>query len=130
MIFGIGSDLVDIRRFEKSIFFLDQFQKKHLTSNERLLLAQRQKSKISVASYLAKRFAAKEAVIKALGTGFRNGIYLNQIEILSDQYGKPFVCLNQKAEEYALKHHIFKIHLSISDEYPYALATAIAEVSD
>ena len=78
--------------------------------------------------YVAKRFAAKEAVSKALGTGFRDGIYLSDIEIISDEMGKPFVELKANASVRAKNVGIKKIHLSLSDDAPYVSAMAVAEM--
>ena len=77
--------------------------------------------------YVAKRFAAKEAVAKALGTGFRDGIYLSDIEIISDELGKPFAELKGNALKRAKQYGIKKVHLSLSDDYPFVSAMAVAE---
>ena len=78
---------------------------------------------------VATRFAAKEAVSKAFGTGFRDGIYLSDIEILNDNLGRPTVRLTGNAKKYMQKiaGNNFNIHLSLSDDYPFALAFVIIE---
>ena len=79
-------------------------------------------------SYFAKRFAAKEAFVKSLGTGFRNGINFKDISIVNTHYGKPRILLNNKIKKIIdkkLKLNKFKIFLSLSDEKKYSIAFVI-----
>ena len=129
MIYGIGTDIVNVSRLEKGEEFLNRFIKRCLSANEQQYMQRRAifdfQSRIM---YVAKRFAAKEAVSKALGTGFRDGIYLSDIEIISDELGKPFVELKSNALLRAQKVGIKTVHLSISDDTPFVAATAVAEM--
>ena len=85
---GLGSDLIDIRRIEKTLFrFGDRFKKRIFTKNE---IKKCEKRKENVACY-AKRFAAKEAAAKALGTGFRNGVFWRDLEVVNLPSGKPTI---------------------------------------
>ena len=77
--------------------------------------------------FLAKRFAAKEAISKALGTGMRKGIDFVQLSISHDVLGKPMVTLSGKAQVWAKQNNIEKIQVTISDEKHYAVAFAVAE---
>ena len=77
---------------------------------------------------LAKRFAAKEAFSKALGTGFNYGLSWVEIEILHNENGKPYICLSGKAAEMAEERKIKNILVSLSDDYPFAQAVVILEV--
>ena len=80
------------------------------------------------ASYYSKRFAAKEALTKALGTGIRKGINLRNIEIFNDNYGKPFIRLKGGIANYIkkkLRNKRYHIYLSLSDDKPWAQATVI-----
>jgi len=117
MIIGIGTDIVDIRRIEDLIkkSGWDKFAKKILSAQEIKDLKPKQKNS---ATHLAKRFAAKEAIAKALGTGIGKTSFAD-IQITNNSKGAP------KAKMDKLKN--IKIHISISDEYPYAIALAIAE---
>jgi holo-[acyl-carrier protein] synthase len=124
MIYGIGTDIVEIERFQR---FLD-------TGNTALLdrlftPAERsrcQKLK-DAASCLAARFAAKEAFLKALGTGLRDGISWLDIEVSNDDLGKPALTLSGKAaEQYQLKQ-LTTIHLSLSHDGGSAVAMVILE---
>lgn len=124
MIYGVGTDIVDIERIERSVErHGDKFAERILAPSE-LEAYQKIKNKIN---HLAKRFAAKEAVSKALGTGMRNGIDFAQLVISNDDLGKPQVVLEGKAKAWSEKNKITKIHLSISDEKKHAVAFAIAE---
>lgn len=119
-VFGIGIDIVELKRVD--LIYLkygDKFAKKILSYSE-LENFQVSNDKIS---FLAKRFAAKEAVGKALGIGILNGILLKNIFITHDSLGKPLVKINNIKK---LKSHLNKIiHISISDEKKYAVANAI-----
>ena len=79
-------------------------------------------------AFYAKRFAAKEALSKALGTGIRKGINFKNIEIFNDSYGKPFIRLRGAVDYYLkkkIKNRKYNIHLSLSDDKPWAQATVI-----
>ena len=119
-VFGIGIDIVELKRVDQIYSkYGDKFAKKIL-SNSELKNFQDSNDKIS---FLAKRFAAKEAVGKALGIGILNGILLKNIFITHDSLGKPLVKINNIKK---LKLHLDKIiHISISDEKKYAVANAI-----
>ncbi len=130
MIYGIGTDIVNIKRLEKGQDFLNRFIRRCLTDAEQQQMARRGMADTTAEIlYIGKRFAAKEAVAKALGTGFRDGIYLSDIEILNDDYGRPLVSLSGNAEKYVQKNisRNYKIHLSLSDDYPFAVAFAVLE---
>lgn len=123
MILGIGNDLVDIRRIARSISqFGDHFLEKIFTTTERDLLNQR---RLKAASY-AKNYAAKEAAAKALGTGLREGISWQDIEVTRDPLGAPQIRLHGKAmkrlEKLTPPGMQAKIHLALTDEWPYAQA--------
>jgi holo-[acyl-carrier protein] synthase len=123
-ILGLGTDIAEITRVEKA---LDRtglsFAERILTPTEmeRFHLTKQQ------AKYLAKRFAAKEAASKALGTGIAQGISFQDFEITNDQLGKPTLRLSGKAKAFSLAMGCQSIHLSISDERHYAVATVILE---
>ena len=119
---GIGSDLIDIRRIDKTIArFGDRFKKRIFTDNE---IKKCEKRKQSVSCY-AKRFAAKEAAAKALGTGFRKGVYWRDLEIVNEPSGKPTLKFHGKSKLHLLNlvsENDYTINLSITDEFPYAQA--------
>ncbi len=119
-IYGIGTDIVKISRMKKSlkrkIFLLRLFNK------DEILRCNKIKNK---SNCFSKRFAAKEAFSKALGTGIAKGINFNEIIILNKKSGKPFIKLineTKKNVEKILKKKKYKISLSLSDEDNYAVA--------
>lgn len=129
MIVGHGIDLIDIRRVEKTINkFGNRFINRIFTKGEIIRSDNRNKR---IESY-AKRFAAKEACSKALGTGFRSGVYWRDIEVVNEKSGKPVLKLTGGAYKRLKKiipnDNNYNISLSITDDYPWAQANVIIEV--
>ena len=129
MIVGHGIDLIDIRRVEKTINkFGNRFINRIFTKGEIIRSDNRNKR---IDSY-AKRFAAKEACSKALGTGFRSGVYWRDIEVVNEKSGKPILKLTGGAYKRLKKiipnDNNYNISLSITDDYPWAQANVIIEV--
>ena len=128
MILGIGSDLSDIRRIQKSLDrFGDRFVERVFTEVER----ERSERKSDRAASYAKRFAAKEACAKALGTGMRRGVFWRDMGVINLRSGKPTMNLTGGAAE-QLKRMVPEgrsavIHLSLTDDYTYAQAFVIIE---
>ena len=122
MIYGNGIDIIDINRIRKVIDkYGNRFKKRCFSISE---IERSEKRKNSVESY-AKRYAAKEACAKALGTGLARGVFWKDIEVKNNQFGKPLIRLHGKAKE------IFKnmnktsntqVEVSLSDEKNYAIA--------
>jgi len=128
VILGLGSDLVDIRRIERTLErHGDRFIDRVFTPLERAK-AERRTEKIRAGTY-AKRFAAKEAAAKALGTGFAAGVFFRDLGVVNLRSGKPTLVLTGgAAERLALltpPGHGAQIDLSMTDEYPYASAIVI-----
>ncbi len=119
MIFGIGTDIVRVARMHNSLDrYGDQFARRILAEQEwAAFLASKRR-----AHFLAKRFAAKEAAVKAMGTGFRNGITLKQIAVSHEQDGRPLLGFSEQAQEFITRNGIKSAHLSLSDEEEYAVA--------
>jgi len=125
MIHGIGTDIVSIQRIKDAISrFNDRFPERILAAAE---LEDYRKS-VAKASFLAKRFAAKEAVVKALGSGFKFGISMQDIVVTHDDLGKPMLQLTGFAKEYLDAENIGDLHISISDERDYAVCFVTALV--
>jgi holo-[acyl-carrier protein] synthase len=130
MILGIGSDLIDIRRIEKTIArFGDRFIQRIYTEVEQNKAERRKGAGNSYAATLAKRYAAKEAASKALGTGFRDGIYWRDLGVVNLPSGKPTVVMTGGA---AVRLAAMtpagmraQVDLTITDEYPLAEALVI-----
>ena len=125
MIFGIGTDIVEVERIRK-LDSLEKFADKILSLNELEVF----KSQIDEkqVTFLAKQFAAKEAVSKALGTGIGKDIRFNQIEILRNSDGKPYLNDDGMITTIFNDLGITKTHVSLSDQKKYALAFVILEI--
>lgn len=124
MIFGIGTDIVEIERMQALI---DKHDDKivHRILTEAELVAFEQSA--SPAAFLAKRFAAKEAAAKAFGTGFRDGLSLQHISVINDALGRPELHFSDRALALIAELNIGSCFLSLSDEQHYALASVIME---
>ena len=125
-IFGIGADIVNINRIKKSLTN-KVFIKRIFNSVE----IDKCKNHINKANCFAKRFAAKEAFSKALGTGISNGINFNEIIVSNIKSGKPNIKLlgkTKKKVNKVIKKNKFNIFLSLSDDKPFALATVVISI--
>ena len=124
-IFGIGTDIVNIKRMEKSLKRHGSKFKNNIFSKNEITYCEMKKNP---GAFYAKRFAAKEALSKALGTGIRKNIKFKNIEIRNDSYGKPFILLKGGVNDYPkkkIKSKKYNIYLSLSDDKPWAQATVI-----
>ncbi len=130
MILGIGSDLIDIRRIEKTLEkYGDRFINRIFTSVERAKAERRKGAGNAYASTFAKRYAAKEAASKALGTGFRAGVYWRDLGVVNTASGKPTVLMTNGAaarlKALTPPGMVAQVDLSLTDEYPMAQAIVI-----
>ena len=124
-IFGIGTDIVNIKRIDKLIKKDGMKFKKRIFTLKEIKYCQIKKNS---SSFFAKRYAAKEALSKALGTGIRKDITFKNIEIYNDSSGKPSISLKGKTFKFLkkkIKTNNFNIFLSLSDDNPWAQATVI-----
>lgn len=122
MIFGIGTDIVEVERIrqkvDNKIFITHVF-----TENEEKYCRGMKKS----AENFSARFAAKEAFFKALKTGLIGNFEFVEVEILNDSSGAPYICLHGNTQEAVRKAGVKSIHLTLSHEKEYAIATVILE---
>ena len=123
---GIGVDIVDNNRIKKLIknnqFILRIFSKDEINQSKKI------KNKIS---FFSKRFAAKESLSKAIGTGFRKGVNFKDISIVNDKYGKPSYKLNNNVKKLIytkFKVKKIKISLSLADEKNYSIAFSVIHI--
>ena len=124
-IIGIGVDIIDNKRIKNSIKNKN-FLNRIFGSHELL----KSKNILNKTNYFAKRFAAKESLSKALGTGFKDGLNFKDIQILNNKIGKPYYLLNKKLENFIKKKKKIKnfiLFLSISDEKDYSVAFTIIQ---
>lgn len=120
-VLGLGTDIVEISRIEQANLASDRLAKRVLTDFEFEIF----KNHREPSRYLAKRWAAKEAAAKGLGTGIGRGISFHHFEITNDDLGAPHLSLNGAAKLKADELGIARVLLSISDEQSYAMATVI-----
>ena len=126
MIVGIGNDIIDIRRIERTLErYGDRFTQRIFTDIER---AKSDRRRLRAASY-AKRFAAKEACSKALGTGFSRGVFWKDLGVVNEPSGRPTMKLTGGAADHLSRltprGFMAAIHLTLTDDYPYAQAIVV-----
>ncbi|PKF51658.1 holo-ACP synthase [Enterovibrio nigricans] len=122
---GLGTDIAEIGRFDTIIARKtgDAFAQRVLTPSE----LEKYASTKQKARYLAKRFAAKEAASKALGTGIACGVTFHDFDVTNDEHGKPLLALSGVAKQLADARGVTNILLTIADEKRYAVATVLLE---
>jgi holo-[acyl-carrier protein] synthase len=135
MILGLGNDIIDIRRIEKTIArYGDRFLQRVFTEAER----ERSDRRAARAASYAKRFAAKEACAKALGTGLRRGVYWRDMGVVNLRSGRPTIVLTGGAaaqlQRITPRGYRPQVHVTLTDDYPLAEAVVViaglAEHSD
>lgn len=129
MIIGLGSDLCNIERIQNSLDrWGDRFRQRSFTDIENAKAAKRP---LTQAGTYAKRFAAKEAFSKAVGTGFKRGVYMKDIGVVNAPSGAPTLALTGGAkarlEELTPPGHEVTVHLTLTDDHPWAQAFVILE---
>ena len=126
MIFGIGTDIVRVSRLKRDLErFGVRFAERILTDDELAEYHQKENK----AHFLARRFAAKEAAAKAMGTGFAQGLQLRHIGVGHDALGKPTLIFTARASEFIEERGITTAHISLADEEDHAVAFVTLEVA-
>ena len=125
MIFGIGTDIIEVSRVGELVGKGNHYTDGVFTSGE----IEYCESKKNKNQHYAGRFAAKEAFLKALGTGWAQGISFIQVDVYNDEAGKPEIRLTGKAEEFVKENRINKIYVSITHLKDYAVAMVVLETS-
>ena len=129
MIIGLGSDLCNIERIANSLErFGERFENRVFTETER---AKARRRPFTIAGTYAKRFAAKEAFSKAVGTGFKRGVFMKDIGVINAPSGAPTLALTggaaKRLEEMIPAGHEAHVHLTLTDDHPWAQAFVIIE---
>lgn len=127
MIIGVGVDIVQVKRIERILTKYGDFFKNKILEKSELLTLETLNSK-KHARFLAKRFAAKESISKALGSGISKGIRFKDIIISNDDSGKPLAQISDEKLNNININYPIKINLSLSDDYPIALAFAVISI--
>ena len=123
MIFGIGTDIIEVGRMERHMKANSGLREKLFTAREQAYAD----NKATTYQHYAARFAAKEAFFKALGTGYRYGMAFHEIEVVNDELGKPIIHTHGKVKEYIENEGVQHIHLSISHVKEMASAFVVLE---
>ena len=128
MILGLGSDLIDIRRIEKT---LDRFGERFVNRVFTEIEQKKSDRRAARAASYAKRFAAKEACSKALGTGFRKGVFWRDMGVVNEPSGRPTMHLTGGAGDHLARMvppgHNPRVHITITDDFPWAQAFVVIE---
>lgn len=124
MIIGVGTDIARVARFERAVVRHGERFALRLLGDDELTLFQARGRPVA---YLAKRFAAKEAFVKALGTGLRRGMRWTEIQVVNDAMGRPSLLLSGQAHDLAEAAGVKALHLSLSDEEAFAVAFVVLE---
>jgi len=123
VIFGVGTDIAEVARvgqtFER---FGERFVDRLLMSEERPLF---ERSKWPV-RFLAMRFAAKEAAVKALGTGFRHGMWIRDVGVVNNEWGRPLIIFSGRGRDVCQRLGVGEVHVSLSDDAGLVVAFAVA----
>ncbi len=122
MVFGVGTDIVELSRVQSTFDrFGERFVNRLLMAEERELYDRTERK----VRFLAMRFAAKEAVVKAMGTGFAHGVWIRDIGITSNSWGRPLVIFSERGHKVCQEMGIGEGHVSLSDDAGLILAFAV-----
>lgn len=122
MIFGVGTDVVEISRIAATYERFGEHFVRRLLLDEELRLFRPYKRKVR---FLAMRFAAKEAIVKAMGTGFAHGMWIRDVGVINDSWGKPIVIFSERGRKRCAELGCGEGHVSLTDEAGLVVAMAI-----
>ena len=123
MIFGVGTDMIEVSRVSRSLSRTAGLKDRLFTAGEIAYCESKHRS----AEHFAARFAAKEAFLKALGTGWRGGLRFDEIEIVNDEVGRPSVAVHGRVKEFCEANRIAGMHVSLSHLKETAAAVVVLE---
>jgi len=126
VIFGIGTDLVELSRIQATYERFGEHFVRRILMDEELELFRRSKQPVR---FLAMRFAGKEATVKAMGTGFRNGMWLRDVGILNNDWGRPVIIWSERGKRVCDELGIGSGHVSLTDDAGLVLAFAVVETA-
>lgn len=127
MIFGIGTDIVEMSRMQSTWERFGEHFARRILMDEEMELFKRTKQP---ARFLAMRFAGKEATVKAMGTGFAHGVWLRDVGITNNEWGRPLIIWSERGQKMCDQLGIGKGHVSLTDDAGLVLAFAVVEVAD
>jgi holo-[acyl-carrier protein] synthase len=127
MIFGIGTDIVEMSRMQKTWGrFGEHFARRILMDEEMALFKQTKQP----ARFLAMRFAGKEATVKAMGTGFAHGVWMRDVGITRNEWGRPLIIWSERGQKVCAQLGIGRGHVSLTDDAGLVMAFAVVETAD
>jgi len=124
VIFGIGTDIVELSRIEQTYGRYGDHFARRILMEEEMELYQRSKNPVR---FLAMRFAGKEATVKAMGTGFAHGVWLRDVGILNNDWGRPVIVWSERGSRVCARLGIGSGHVSLTDDAGLVLAFAVVE---
>ena len=127
MIFGIGTDIVEMSRMQSTWERFGEHFARRILMDEEMELFKRSKQP---ARFLAMRFAGKEATVKAMGTGFAHGVWMRDVGITSNEWGRPLIIWSDRGQKVCDQLGIGKGHVSLTDDAGLVLAFAVVETAD
>ena len=127
MIFGIGTDIVEMSRMQSTWERFGEHFARRILMDEEMELFKRTKQP---ARFLAMRFAGKEATVKAMGTGFAHGVWLRDVGITNNEWGRPLIIWSERGQKMCDQLGIGKGHVSLTDDAGLVLAFAVVETAD
>ncbi len=127
MIFGVGTDIVEYARVQATYDRFGEHFVRRILMAEEIELFRRSKQPVR---FLAMRFAGKEATVKAMGTGFRNGMWLRDVGILNNDWGRPIIIWSERGQRVCEKLGIGSGHVSLTDDAGLVLAFAVVETAN
>jgi holo-[acyl-carrier protein] synthase len=126
MIFGVGTDIVELSRIQATYDRFGEHFVRRILMEEEIELFRRNKQPVR---FLAMRFAGKEATVKAMGTGFAHGVWLRDVGILNNSWGRPTVTWSERGERVCNRLGIGSGHVSLTDDAGLVVAFAVVETS-
>ena len=127
MIFGVGTDIVEMSRMEGTWKRFGEHFAERILMDEEMALFRKTKNP---ARFLAMRFAGKEATVKAMGTGFAHGVWLRDVGITSNEWGRPLIIWSERGQKVCRELGIGKGHVSLTDDAGLVMAFAVVETAD
>jgi holo-[acyl-carrier protein] synthase len=127
MIFGVGTDIVEMSRMEATWARFGERFAERILMDEEMALFRRTKNPVR---FLAMRFAGKEAAVKAMGTGFAHGVWLRDVGITNNDWGRPLIIWSERGQQVCNRLGIGKGHVSLTDDAGLVMAFAVVETAD
>jgi holo-[acyl-carrier protein] synthase len=127
VIFGVGTDIVEMSRMESTWKRFGEHFAQRILMDEEMRLFRKTKRP---ARFLAMRFAGKEATVKAMGTGFAHGVWLRDVGITSNEWGRPLIIWSKRGQKVCDELGIGKGHISLTDDAGLIMAFAVVETAD